>query len=158
MDIVLQPIGVIHSPYTAQAGTPIQSVYAPDARGSVTLFEPYSEAVADLEGFERIWLIYHLHQISGWQPRVVPYRDTVERGVFATRSPARPNAIGLSVVSLLAVDGATLTIAGVDVLDGTPLVDIKPYVPAFDCYPGSRAGWLDASGSTRTRADDRFVR
>jgi tRNA (adenine37-N6)-methyltransferase len=156
--LVLQPIGVIHTPFREQAGTPTQSAGAVGAEGTVTVFEPYAAALADLAGFERIWLLYHFDRAAAWQGRVVPYRDTVERGLFATRAPTRPNPIGLSVVRLVAVEGNQLQVQELDILDGTPLLDIKPYVPEFDAHPGSRAGWLDASAVRREAADDRFDR
>jgi tRNA (adenine37-N6)-methyltransferase len=154
--IVIRPIGVIHTPHQGQPGTPIQPVYAEGMRGTATLLEPYVDALADLDGFERVWLVYEFDRARPWQPRVVPYRDTTARGLFATRAPARPNPIGLSVVRLVSIDGPVLTFDGADMLDGTPLVDIKPYVPEFDAHPGSRAGWIDLLASARTRADGRF--
>ena len=153
----LTPIGIIRSPYREIAGTPIQPVFAADAEGEVEVFEAYAEGLRDLDGFERIWLVYAFHRAGPARLRLVPFRDTVERGVFATRAPCRPNAIGLSCVRLLSVAGRVLRVAGVDVLDGTPLLDIKPYAPAFDAFPDSRAGWLDAGRAERTRADDRFA-
>jgi tRNA-Thr(GGU) m(6)t(6)A37 methyltransferase TsaA len=153
------PIGVIRSPHAAQAGTPIQPAFAGGARGRVVVFDDYREALADLEGFERVWLLYHLDRAKPYAgPRVVPYRDTHERGVFATRVPSRPNPIGLSVVTLVAVEGDELVVEGIDVLDGTPLLDLKPYVPAFDAYPEARAGWFDDAQGGRTTADARFAR
>ncbi len=152
-------IGVIHSPFRDAPGTPIQSVFADGAEGTVDVLPSYAEGLRDLEGFERLWLIYWLHKASPGLLRVIPFRDTTERGVFATRVPCRPNAIGLSCVRLLSIEANVLTIGGVDVLDGTPLLDIKPYVPQFDAFAGSRAGWCDRSPpSARTHADDRFVR
>jgi tRNA-Thr(GGU) m(6)t(6)A37 methyltransferase TsaA len=156
MGLSLEPIGVIHSPFAEQAGTPIQPAYAKDSLGEVELYPAYIEALADLAGFERIWLLYQFDRAAGWRPLVVPYRDDQPRGLFATRAPARPCPIGLSVVELIAVSGARLHIRGVDVLDGTPLLDIKPYVPDFDSHPDSRAGWLDQTGPAREQADDRF--
>jgi len=157
-EIVFRPIGVIHTPHRQQAGTPIQPACAEGVRGTVTVLDAYVDALADLGGFERIWLLYHLDRAAPWKARVVPYRDVVERGLFATRAPSRPNAIGLSVVRLLRVNGNTLEVEGVAVLDGTPLLDIKPYAPEFDAYPGSRAGWLDEAATENASADDRFSR
>jgi tRNA (adenine37-N6)-methyltransferase len=154
--ITLQPIGIIHTPFRVQAGTPIQPAYAAGAAGTVTVLDAYAEALADLAAMERIWLLYHFDRVHGWQGRVVPYRDDVPRGLFATRSPARPNPIGMSVVRLVSVDGPVLHVLDVDMLDGTPLLDIKPYVPRFDAHPVSRAGWLDTTTSTEQAADDRF--
>jgi tRNA (adenine37-N6)-methyltransferase len=154
--LTLTPIGVIHSPFHEGPGTPVQPVFARDAEGCVVVDEAYVEGLSDLAGFDRIWLVYWLDRARPWRPRVVPYRDVVERGLFATRAPARPNPVGLSVVRLLAVEGRTLRVADLDVLDATPLLDIKPYVPAFDAHPKARAGWLDDTGSGRERADARF--
>lgn len=155
--IAIQPIGVIHSPFRAVAGAPIQPVYAPDAAGTVRVAEAYAEGLRDLAGFERLWLLYRFDRASAPRLSVVPFRDAVARGVFATRAPCRPNGIGLSCVRLVAVRGLELDILGVDVLDETPLLDIKPYVPAFDAFPGARAGWFDVAAETRTSADARFA-
>ena len=154
--IATQGIGVIHSRFVEASGTPIQSVYADGAEGTVLLNEPLSPALDDIEGFERIWLIYWMDRAGPFKPKVMPYRDTMEHGLFATRSPNRPNPIGLSVVRLLRREGATLYIADVDILDGTPLLDIKPYVPEFDCHPNSRSGWFEKAGVDRRVADARF--
>ena len=154
----LEFIGVIHSPHTNPRGTPIQPAYAGEHRGRVVLSprEGLSEALDDLEGFERIWLIYWFHRAGPFKPHVVPYRDRHPHGLFATRAPNRPNPIGLSVVRLLGRQGNVLTLGDVDILDGTPLVDIKPYVPEFDVRTPSKAGWLDARREDRRVADDRF--
>ena len=150
------PIGVIHSPYKEIAGVPIQPVFAKGAAGTVELFEPYAAGLKDLSGFERIWLLYWLHQAPAARLMVTPFRDTCERGLFSTRAPARPNPIGISAVKLLGVEDRLLRVAGVDVLDGTPLIDIKPYVPEFDAHPVSRSGWLDNASASRTVSDERF--
>ena len=155
-DTLMRPIGIIHTPHCDQEGAPIQPTFAEGARGTVTIFDSYLEALADLDGFERIGLVFEFDRAKDWSSRVVPYRDIVERGLFATRAPARPNPIGLSAVRLLSIEGSTLHVQDVDMLDGTPLLDIKPYVPAFDAYPDSHAGWVDASASKQKVADDRF--
>lgn len=156
VNVSLRSIGTIRTPFKKQAGTPIQPRFAREAEGAVEVFEPYAGALADIEGFERIWLLYLLDRSRSWQPLVVPYLDTVHRGLFATRAPARPCPIGLSLVELLSVEGNRLEVRGVDILDGTPLLDIKPYVPRFDAFPDSRAGWLDAEGIDPLAADSRF--
>jgi tRNA-Thr(GGU) m(6)t(6)A37 methyltransferase TsaA len=154
--VTLTPIGIIRSPHQIAKGTPIQPTYAGEYEGQVVVDEKYESALDDIEGFERIWLIYLLDRAGAFKPKIVPYRDVIEHGLFATRSPCRPNPIGLSVVDLVAREGNILRIKGIDVLDGTPLLDIKPYVPEFDAHPVSRAGWLDERRSERTEADDRF--
>jgi tRNA-Thr(GGU) m(6)t(6)A37 methyltransferase TsaA len=151
------PIGVIHSPHSEAKGTPIQPRYSEGFEGTVELLPEYGEALADLDGFERIWLIYAFDRSDGWKPKVTPFRDTVERGLFATRAPKRPNAIGMSCVRLIRIEGATLFVSDIDILDGTPLLDIKPYVPDYDAYPESQAGWLDCASRPGAKADQRFV-
>ncbi len=155
-EIVFRPIGVIHSPHQAPAGTPIQPAYADQFEGEVVVDPELEPALADLEEFDRIWLIYHFDRAGAFRPAVVPYRDTRPHGLFATRAPSRPNQIGMSVVRLLGRDRNVLRVAGLDILDRTPLLDIKPYVPAFDAHPESRAGWLDQRRADRREADDRF--
>jgi tRNA-Thr(GGU) m(6)t(6)A37 methyltransferase TsaA len=154
--VTFEPIGVIHSAHRRAPGTPIQPTYAADAQGRVEVDGAFEEALADLEGFERIWLVYWFDRAGAFEPRVVPYRDNREHGLFATRAPSRPNPIGISVVRLLDRERNVLHVAGVDVLDATPLLDVKPYVPAFDAHPSSGAGWLDELREDRRRADDRF--
>jgi tRNA (adenine37-N6)-methyltransferase len=156
--ITYTPIGTIHSPFREISGMPIQPNGARGIRGTVEIHAPYREGLRDLDGFERVILIYAFHRCTDHRLTVTPFLDTTPRGVFATRSPKRPNAIGLSVVRLMGVTGTTLAIEDVDVLDGTPLLDLKPYVPAFDAYPGSRSGWLEtvAGNAGTVRSDDRF--
>jgi tRNA-Thr(GGU) m(6)t(6)A37 methyltransferase TsaA len=152
------PIGIIHTPFQEAAGTPIQTSRARGARGTVHVFEKYRAGLKDLEGFDRVWLIYRFHRMAKVRLTVVPYLDTEERGIFATRAPVRPNAIGISAVRLLRVKGATLEVADVDMLDGTPLLDIKPYVPEFDRHAVKKTGWFGRSRSRRQNADRRFER
>jgi tRNA-Thr(GGU) m(6)t(6)A37 methyltransferase TsaA len=149
-------IDVIHTPFKSATGTPIQAAAGTDAQGVVELLPELIPGLRDLAEFERIWLIYLLDRASAVQLVVRPYMDTVERGVFATRSPARPNHIGLSTVRLLSVEENRLLIADVDMLDGTPLLDIKPYVPAFDSFEVTRTGWYQGKSAQGAVADDRF--
>jgi tRNA-Thr(GGU) m(6)t(6)A37 methyltransferase TsaA len=152
----MRPIGIIRSPHRSAAGTPIQPAYAEAVEGEVVVDESLASALDDVEGFERIWLLYCLDRAKPWKSKVIPYRDTQERGLFATRAPSRPNPIGLSVVRLLAREGNVLRVSGLDILDGTPLLDVKPYVPEFDAFPDSKAGWLDERRADRREADCRF--
>jgi len=152
----LNSIGIIHTAFKRPEGTPIQPAYADGAEGIIELFPDYREGLSDMEGFERIWLIYWFDRTIPARLKVVPFRDNVERGVFATRAPCRPNPIGLSAVRLLGIDGLKLRVADIDILDGTPLLDIKPYIPSIDSFPESRAGWFADSRNERRQADDRF--
>ncbi len=138
----VQPIGIIHSPYTDPQEAPIQGHFS-EARGEIELFPEYEEGLKDIEGFSHLILLYYFHQAKGYSLSVKPFLDDTPKGLFATRHPARPNPIGLSVVRLLERRGNTLQIAEVDLLDGTPLLDIKPYVPQFDERKGATAGWLE---------------
>lgn len=140
--IVYKPIGVIRTPFPEPKGTPIQPRAAEGVRGRVELFPEYAEGLADLEGFSHVILIYHFHRAGPGRLRVRPFMDDREHGVFATRAPARPNPIGISVVRLLGIEGNVLHVADVDIVDGTPLLDVKPYVPQFDAPSGARIGWL----------------
>ncbi|MCK5713731.1 MAG: tRNA (N6-threonylcarbamoyladenosine(37)-N6)-methyltransferase TrmO [Hyphomicrobiaceae bacterium] len=154
----LTQIGVIRSPHTGADGTPIQPRMAEGIEGTVEVFAPYEAALADVAGFERIWLLYWFDRIRDARLTVTPFMDDVPRGLFATRAPCRPNPIGISSVRLLGVEGRVLRVADVDILDGTPLLDIKPYTPRFDVFEVSRCGWLDAAAHRRGIADDRFER
>jgi tRNA (adenine37-N6)-methyltransferase len=154
--LTLRPIGIIHTPFKQVEGTPIQPVFAPDTQGTVEILPEFLAGLKDLDGFERIWLIYHLHCSSPARMHLKPFLDDREHGVFATRAPCRPNPIGLSCVQLLSVRENTLDIGGVDIMDGTPLLDIKPYVPSFDSHSVSRGGWFDERRVRGTHADDRF--
>ena len=156
--MTLKPIGVIHSPNQREAGTPIQPCWAEHIEGRVEVFPEFAAGLKDLEGFERIWLMYWFDRAAQSELLVKPYLDDTARGVFATRAPCRPNPIGLSAVRLLKIEGRMLYVAGLDVLDQTPLLDIKPYAPEFDCYTVERTGWLGHRQSTQTTADQRFLK
>ena len=142
-EIRLRPIGIIHSPHTKPEETPIQPVFAEDIPGTVEVFPEFAEGLDDLEGYSHIHLIFHFHRAKGVRLKVKPFLQDVERGVFATRAPVRPNGIGFSVVRLLRREGNVLHILDCDILDGTPLLDIKPYVARFDTRPSTRNGWQD---------------
>ena len=149
-------IGTIYSPFKEASGTPIQPKFAGESLGTVDVSDEYAEGLKDLSGFERIWLIYYFDRVKNTKLTVVPYMDTVEHGVFATRSPARPNKIGMSAVKLEKVEGNVLHISGVDILDGTPLLDIKPYAKKMDYFDVEREGWLGKVDKHEGKADDRF--
>lgn len=156
--IEFRPIGTIHSPFRELTGMPIQPAGAAGVKGSVEVFEAYRDGLRDLDGFSHVILLYHFHGSLGFDLQVVPFMDTEKRGLFATRAPKRPNPIGLSVVRLDGVEEGILRIRDVDILDSTPLLDIKPYVPEFDAPARVRTGWLEAARMTvrNRKADDRF--
>jgi len=158
MTTTFSPIGHICTPFQSIKGMPIQPSGAIDVEGSVQIDAAYAEGLMDLEHFSHIYLIYVFHQSKGYQLQVQPFLDQASHGVFATRAPRRPNPIGLSIVQLLNRDGNTLRVKGVDMLDGTPLLDIKPYVPAFDVFQVSAVGWLEnvQKGVRSQKSDRRF--
>lgn len=143
----LTPIGWVSSPYQRRFGTPQQASAVDSNRDAVLILDPElipPEALRDLTGIERIWIVSLLHQSGTWGPLVRPPRGArVKRSLFATRSPDRPNPLGLSAVELVRVDGTNLHVRGIDLLDGTPILDLKPYIPYADAFPNSRAGWID---------------
>ncbi len=153
-----EPIGIIHSPFHSAAGTPIQPRAAEGVEGSVEVVPALQAGLKDLDGFERIWLIYRFDRARFDKRRLIvtPYLDSTPRGVFATRAPARPNLIGMSAVRLVEVRRSVLKIRDVDVLDGTPLLDIKPYVPEFDAFETANRGWLRDARLDGQTADNRF--
>jgi len=158
MKIELNSIGVIHSPFKNLEGMPIQPSGAAGVKGTVEIFEEYRAGLKDLDGFSHIVLLYHFHCSHGFKLHVVPFMDSEMRGLFATRAPMRPNAVGLSVVQLILIEDGVLDIQNVDILDGTPLLDIKPYVPEFDFQRDVRTGWLEKTRGTVAgrKSDDRF--
>jgi len=153
-----QPIGVVRSPFTRLEGMPLQAVAGPEIRGRIEIAPQFAPGLRDLDGFSHLHIVTHLHRGAPGGLEVVPFLDDTVRGIFATRSPRHPNPIGLSVVRLLSVDGVVLEISGIDLLDGTPVLDIKPYVPEFDSVGAERTGWLrDAAERVHhVTADRRF--
>ncbi len=141
--ISYRPIGVIRSAHVAADQTPIQPVYAKGCMGRAEIFPEFEEGLCDLDGFSHVYLIYHFHRAGDVKLRVKPFLQDIEHGVFSTRAPCRPNPIGLSVVQLVRREGPVLHLEGVDILDGTPLLDIKPYTAKFDCFQTTRNGWQD---------------
>lgn len=141
-EIRYKPIGVIHSPFKEVHGTPIQPVGALGIKGTVELFSNYSAGLKDIDGFSHIILIYHFHLSKGYSLETKPFLDEKTHGIFAIRSPARPNPIGLSVVRLNGIKENILHVEDIDIVEGTPLLDIKPYVPDFDWRKAERTGWL----------------
>lgn len=156
--IEFEPIGFIHTPFTNIEGMPIQPMSAKGERGSIEILRGYEEGLKDLEGFSHIILLYYFHRVSGPRLIVTPFMDASPRGVFATRAPSRPNPIGLSIVRLIGIENNIIHVEDMDILDGTPLIDIKPYVPDFDSYRAESIGWLEnVKGQVQSkRSDDRF--
>ncbi len=158
--IVFHPIGTIQSPFRELAGMPIQPRAAEGVKGKVILDPQLEDGLKDLEGFSHLILVYYFHQAKAPDLLVKPFLDEVKHGVFATRAPRRPNGIGVSVVKLLKIDRNILFVENLDVLDGTPLLDIKPYVPDFDGADEVRIGWLEKSRGKMKgkKSDDRFLK
>lgn len=157
--MLIKPIGIIRTPYKNLKDMPVQPRGGKGIKAEVIVDDAYSGGLADLDGFSHIYLIYHFHEAPRVEMTVLPFMDKTERGVYATRSPLRPNHIGISIVELEAVQGNRLLIGNVDMLDETPLLDIKPYIEVFDQMENSRSGWMVASGDEveKKRSDDRFV-
>jgi len=154
----ITPIGIIHSPFTEPKGMPIQPAGAVGVKGTVEVFSEFQAGLKDLDGFSHIILLYLFHRSEGFNLQVVPFMDNEPRGLFATRAPRRPNPIGLSVVQLDRIENGILHVQNLDILDETPLLDIKPYVPEFDGQIDVRTGWLEKVRKTvsKRRSDDRF--
>ena len=159
-EIKYRPIGIVHSPFKKARGVPIQPAAAKDVEATVEVFTEYAEGLEDLDGFSHVILVFHFHLSKGFALKVKPYLENQLRGVFATRAPSRPNSIGLSVVRLDRIEGEILHIRDVDIVDGTPLLDIKPYVPEFEERGKVRIGWLERRVKKlhRARDDGRFVK
>lgn len=159
-EIKFVPIGIIHTPFSTPEGTPIQPQGAAGVEGMVEVYPEYVEGLADLQGFSHIFLIYHFHLAKPFTLRVKPFLDNKSHGLFATRAPSRPNPVGLSVVELIDIDKGRLHIRDIDVIDKTPLLDIKPYVPDFDVRKATKIGWLEKKTKKikKTIDDGRFSR
>ena len=158
-DFKVRPIGIIRSPFTSPKGTPIQSAAGADVQATVEVYPEYAQGLQDLEGFSHIILLYYFHLAKPCSLTVFPFMDSVPHGVFATRAPSRPNPIGLSVVHLVSRKENILTIEEVDILDGTPLLDIKPYISDADLRRNTRKGWLETKVERMhsTKDDSRFA-
>jgi len=142
-EINLKPIGIVHSPFRESSGVPKDSTDGMDYTGTVEIFPEYKDGLKDLEGFSHIILIFYFHKSEYSHLTVKPFLDSYLRGVFATRSPHRPNFLGLSVVKLTRIDNNILHIRGIDMIEGTPVLDIKPYIPEFESNEGIKIGWLE---------------
>ena len=155
----MQSIGTIHTPFKVLEDMPIQPKGAAETIGTIELEEQYMQGLADLDGFSHIYLLYEFHMAKRTALTVIPFMDTHPRGVFATRSPLRPNHIGISIVQLIGVEKNIVTVRGIDILNGSPLLDIKPYIAAFDAVQDSRSGWMQSSDKDviDKRSDHRFV-
>jgi tRNA-Thr(GGU) m(6)t(6)A37 methyltransferase TsaA len=156
--IEMNPIGVIHTPFKQLEGMPIQPAGAIGVKGVVEVFEEFRAGLKDLDGFSHIILLYIFHRCQGFKLEVIPFMDAQPRGLFATRAPNRPNPIGLSTVQLDRIENGNLEVQNVDILDGAPLLDIKPYVPEFDSHAQIRTGWLEQARKTvdNRKSDNRF--
>ncbi len=156
--IEYKPIGIIRTPFEKPEGTPIQPSGGAGEEGTIEVFEEYADGLEDIGGFSHLIVLYHFHLAKPYSPKVKPFLENRERGLFATRAPARPNPIGLSVVRLVRVEKNMLRVNEVDIVDGTPLLDIKPFVPDFDMRETVRCGWLEKvkQNARTTRADTRF--
>jgi tRNA (adenine37-N6)-methyltransferase len=158
-EIAYRPIGIIHSPFTTPDNVPIQHTGAKGETGTLEIFPEYAEGLKDLDGFSHIMLLYHLHKVEYHKLHVIPFLDTVERGIFATRAPVRPNPIGLTVVKLIQIEGNLITVENIDMIEGTPLLDIKPCLPMIDDLQDIKLGWLTGKIEqfSVTRSDNRFM-
>ncbi len=159
-EIKYKQIGIIHSPFKEPKGTPIQPSGAHGIIGSVEVFPEYAEGLKDLDGFSHIILIYNFHLVSHWELLTKPFMDDQLHGVFSTRASARPNSIGLSTVRLINIKENILSIQDVEIVDGTPLLDIKPYVPEFDIRKVEKIGWLEKNihKLNKSKDDERFLK
>lgn len=157
--MTLEPIGTIHTPFTSLEQMPIQPKGAADTQGTLVLQKAYKEGLKDLEGFSHVYILYHFHKAIRTELLVTPFMDTEIRGVFSTRSPLRPSHLGLSVCEIVSVQDTIVTLKGIDVLDGTPLLDIKPYIPQFDRVSNVKTGWMTKNESEVAHmiSDNRFV-
>jgi tRNA-Thr(GGU) m(6)t(6)A37 methyltransferase TsaA len=157
-NVVYQPVGIIHSPFKTIEGVPIQPCAAKGIQGKVELNREYTAGLNGLGEFSHIILIYHLHLSKGHSLEVVPFLDKIPHGVFATRAPKRPNPIGISLVKIIRIEDNSIIVENIDIVDGTPLLDIKPYVGLFDRVENEKIGWYQAqiNKAEKTKSDSRF--
>ena len=153
--ITYHPIGIVHSPFKSPEGTPIQSVAAKGTEAIIEIFPQFSEGLTDLEHFSHIYILFDLHLAQKKELMVVPFLDNKPHGIFATRSPGRPNSIGISVVILDRIENNKLHVKNIDILDGSPVLDIKPYIPQFDVFENVESGWFPKNKETiENKIDD----
>jgi len=157
-EIIFKPIGIIHSPFKDRKGMPIQPIGAQGVKGQIEIFPEFKEGLKDLDGFSHIILLFNFHLSTDYKLLVKPFMEETIRGVFATRAPRRPNQIGMSIVKLESVEDNILHISSVDIVDGTPILDIKPYVKRIDCVESEKNGWLEKKVNKFDNkiSDDRF--
>lgn len=155
----MEPIGIIHTEFSQLEDMPVQPRGASETEAEIEIFPEFTEGLTDLDGFSHIYLIYRFHLSQGYALTITPFLDDKPHGLFATRAPKRPNPIGLSIVELLSINDNRLTICGADVADGTPLLDIKPYIDNFDRVENARSGWMTSSTNSisEMRSDSRFI-
>jgi tRNA (adenine37-N6)-methyltransferase len=157
-NIIYKPIGVMHSSFENPKGMPIQPSGAEGQKGIIEVYKEYEEGLKDIEGFSHIYVIYHLHKITKSKLSVIPFMDVIPHGIFATRAPARPNAIGLSVLRLMQRENNLLIVDGIDILDATPILDLKPFFEKYDNRFNTKRGWLNNNNrAEQIKADNRFV-
>lgn len=158
MQITFKPIGLIHSPFTELEEMPIQPSGSLGVKGFFEIHPEFSHALQDLDGFSHLYAIYYFHKVQNWQAKVIPFLDTQERGLFATRAPKRPNPIGISLLEIICIKENRIDVNNIDILDGTPLLDIKPYIPQFEPAENIRIGWLNGKvqNVSNKRSDKRF--
>jgi tRNA-Thr(GGU) m(6)t(6)A37 methyltransferase TsaA len=159
MSISFEPIGVVHSEFQEPRGVPVQGALEPETEALLELFPEYAEGLKDVDGFSHLIVLYHFHRVGERRPLLAtPFLDEVPRGIFAIRGPRRPNPIGLTVVRLIERRGRELRVGGIDMIEGTPILDIKPYIPRSDSFPEARVGWLEGKldRPQATRSDGRF--
>ena len=156
--VTFHPIGIVHSPYKEKVGTPIQASFDDETQGTIEIFAPYQEGLEGIEGFSHIYVLYVFDRAAEAKLKASPFLRDITVGVFAMRAPSRPNPIGLSILELKARERGLLRVVGLDILDKTPVLDIKPYVPKFDIREVTRLGWMEGAmeDPSRHRADARF--
>jgi tRNA-Thr(GGU) m(6)t(6)A37 methyltransferase TsaA len=157
--VVYRPVGVVASPHTDLDGMPLQPIADEEGDSRIEVFEPHRGCLEDLADFSHVWVVAHLHETTGWDPAVATFLDDRTHGTFATRSPRRPNAIGLSLARIVEVEELAVVVTGIDLLDETPVLDLKPYVPFFDAPAEDvQAGWFEGRAERvfERRSDDRF--
>lgn len=159
MKIIFESIGVIHSPFAELENMPIQPSGSLDVEGTIEIYPKFSQGLQDLDGFSHMYAIYYFHKVKNWKPIVTPFLDDQERGLFSTRAPKRPNPIGISLMEIIGIDNNIIKVQNIDILDDTPLLDIKPYVPQFEPAENIRIGWLSDKirNVENKKSDKRFI-